>query len=65
MTDKFMEDQQRLNLQRNDEGIYVCKGRIQGHYPVYLPPRETLSEKMVQDAHIVTLHGGVSLNQER
>ena len=59
VTEKFLEDQQRLNLQKNDEGIYVCKGRIQGHYPVYLPPRVSLSEKIVQDAHLLTLHGGV------
>ena len=61
VTDKFLEDQERLNLQKNDQGIYVCRGRIQGHYPVYLPPRVVLSEKMVQDAHILTLHGGVGL----
>ena len=59
VTEKFLEDQQRLNLQKNDEGIYVCRGRIQGHYPVYLPPRVSLSEKIVQDAHLLTLHGGV------
>ena len=23
VTEKFLEDQQRLNLQKNDEGIYV------------------------------------------
>lgn len=39
LTQKFLEDQQRINLQNNDEGIYVCRGRIHGHYPVYLPPR--------------------------
>ena len=65
MTDKFMESQQRLNLQRNDEGIYVSKGRIQGHYPVYLPLRVTLSEIMVQDAHILTLHRGVGITMAR
>ena len=59
VTEKFLEDQQRLNLQKNDEGIYLCRGRIQGHYPVYLPPRVSLSEKIVQDAHLLTLHGGV------
>ena len=37
VTEKFQEDQQRLNLQKNDEGICVCKRRIQGVYPVYLP----------------------------
>ena len=58
VTEKFLEDQ-RLNLQKNDEGICVCRGRIQGHYPVYLPPRIGFSEKIVQDAHLFTLHGGV------
>ena len=38
-----------------------CRGRIQGTFPVYLPPKVSLSEKMVQDAHILTLHGGVGL----
>ena len=60
-----MESQRRLNLQRNDEGIYVCKGRIQGHYPVYLLLRVTLSEIMVQDAHILTLHRGVGITMAR
>ena len=59
--EKFLEDQQRLNLQKNDEGIYECRSRIQGTFPVYLPPKVSLSEKMVQDAHILTLHGGVGL----
>ena len=59
VTEKFLEDQQRLNLQKNDEEIFVCRGRIQGHYPVYLPPKVSLSEKIVQDAHLLTLHGGV------
>ena len=26
---------------------------------MYLPPRVSLSEKIVQDAHLLTLHGGV------
>lgn len=60
-TEKFREDQLTLNLQRNSEGIYECRGRIQGSYPVYLPPKVTLSEKIVQDAHELTLHGGVGL----
>ena len=55
VTEKFLGDQQRLNLQKNDEEISVCRERIQGHYPVYLPPRVRLSEKIVQDA----LHWGV------
>ena len=46
-------------MKKNVEGSYVCRGRIQGHYPVYLPPRVSLSEKIVQDPHLLTLHGGV------
>ena len=32
-----------------------------GSYPVYLPPNTLLSEKLIQDAHTMTLHGGVGL----
>ena len=60
-TERFREDQLRLNLQKNSEGIYECRGRVQGNHPVYLPPKVTLSEKIVQDAHELTLHGGVAL----
>ena len=61
VTEKFLEDQQRLNLQKNEDGIYECRGRIQGCYPMYLPPGVPFSEKMVQGAHILTLHWGVGL----
>ena len=61
-TEQFQEDQLRLNLQKNEEGLYECCGRIQGGYPIYLPPDALLTEKMVHDVHILTLHGGVSLS---
>ena len=35
--------------------------RIQGSYPVYQPPNAGSSEKWIQDAHVLTLHGGVGL----
>ena len=50
-----------LNLQKNSEGVCECQGRIQGSYPVYLPPNTVLSEKLTQDAHVLTLHWGVGL----
>ena len=50
-----------LNLQKNSEGVCECRGRIQGSYPVYLPPNTVLSEKLTQDAHVLTLHWGVGL----
>ena len=35
-------------------------GRIQGHHPVYLPDKSIYAEKIVEEAHLATLHGGVS-----
>ena len=64
-TETFKEDRQKLNLQKNDEGIYVCKGRIQGHYPVYLPDNELFSEKIVAHAHKLSCHGGVGMTMAK
>ena len=41
--------------------MYECRGRIQGDYPIYIPKDSLLAEKIVQVAHIRTIHGGVSL----
>ena len=57
-TDQFQEDQLRLNLHKNGEGLYEFRGRLQGSYPTYLPPDDLLTEKMVHDAHVLSLHGG-------
>ena len=59
-TEQFKEDKLRLNLQKNSRGVYECRGRIQGYYPIYLPPNSILL-KMVMAAHRRTLHGGVGL----
>eukprot|EP00794_Sanderia_malayensis_P016265 gene16265-biopygen13818 len=60
-TEAFKQDRLRLNLQQTSDGIYICQGRIQGVYPVYLPMNRVFSEKLVMDAHLRTLHGGVGL----
>ena len=60
-TEKFMQDRLRVNLQKDSEGLYECRDRLQGSYPVYLPASAILSEKLVQDAHVLSLHGGVGL----
>ena len=57
----FEQDQEQLNLQPNEEGVLECRGRIQGEYPVYLPDTALLQTKIVQRAHVTTLHGGVGL----
>ena len=57
--DNFKEYQGCLNLQKNNAGIYQCMGRIQGQYPLYIPRRSILAEKIVHEAHKRTMHGGV------
>ena len=62
-SEKFKINEKRLVLQQHSEGIYVCKGSIEGAYTIYLPNESLLSEKIIFAAHIScnTLHGGVSM----
>lgn len=62
---EFKNDSERLNLIENEKGIYECRGRIQGVYPTYLPFRHVISAKLVEHAHLQTLHGGVSLTMAK
>ena len=41
--------------------MYECRARIQGDYPIYIPKDSLLAEKIMQQAHIRTIYGGVSL----
>lgn len=59
------EDEERLGLQVNDQGLLECRGRLQGHYPIYLPDQHPYTLKLVEDAHQRTLHGGVGLTMAR
>ena len=52
---------QQLNLRMNREGIYECHGRIQEDYPVFIPNKSVLAEKLVEEAHLQAIHGGVKL----
>ena len=60
-TAKFTEDKAQLGLERNEKGIWECHGRIQGEYPIYLPDTAMLTTKIVQRAHLSTLHGRVGM----
>ena len=55
----------KLNLQQNKDGIFECRGRIQGHYPIYLPDDGVFTEKLVAHFHTQTLHGGVGLTMAK
>ena len=60
------QDRVELNLQpRNDDGVLECRGRIQGEFPVYLPDTHLFTRKVVEEAHRVTLHGGVGLTMAK
>ena len=39
----------------------MCKGRIQGEFPIYIPPTMKLAEKFVMHEHVQTLHGRVGI----
>ena len=64
-SEKYDADRMQLNLQRNQSGLLECRGRVQGHYPIYLPDTEIYTEKFVQQAHEDTLHGGVGLTMAK
>lgn len=36
-SDRFEDEKRRLNLEKDDEGVYICKERFAGFYPIYLP----------------------------
>ncbi|KXJ13025.1 hypothetical protein AC249_AIPGENE28184 [Exaiptasia diaphana] len=58
-SEEVKEDVLKLNLDANADGLLECRGRIDGHYPLYLTPISMLAEKLVMDAHLSTLHGVV------
>ena len=48
-------------MQGNQEGILDCRGRIQGHYPIFPPDSSPFTSKLVHRSYVDTLHGGVAL----
>ena len=63
--DDFQEDKLQLNLRRNADGVLECRGRIQGEYPIFLPDSALYTIKVVQRAHVTTLHGRVGLTMAK
>ena len=49
----------------NQEGVYECHGHIQGDYPVFIPNKSVLTEKLVGEAHLQTIHERVALTMSR
>ena len=55
--EQFKNEQLRLKLRRNVNGLFECRERIHLLYPIHVPPGTLLSEKIIKDAHVQTLHG--------
>ena len=45
-SDRFEDDKIRLSQEKNDEGVYICKGRLEVFCPIYLPHDPVLSKKV-------------------
>ena len=56
-----MIPEQELHTAQNDERVYICKGRLQGCYPIYLTQDSVLSKKVIFAEHKRSLHGGVAM----
>ena len=61
----FQADKLQLNLQYNDKQVLECRGRIIGEYPIYLPDDHPFTAKLVFNAHVATLHGGIGLTMPK
>ena len=59
-SEKSKINEKRLDLQQNCEGIYVCKGRIEVTYPIYLPKESLLSENIIFAAQEYFARGSVN-----
>ena len=56
-SDRFEDNKKILNLEKYDEGVYICKGRLQGVYPICLTQDSVLSKKVIFTEHKRSLIG--------
>ena len=45
----------------SEKGLYKCFGRIRGEHAIFIPKEQYLAEKLVEKAHVLTVHEGVTL----
>ena len=56
-SDRFEGNKKILNLEKYDEGVCICKGRLQGFYPICLTQDSALSKKVIFTEHKRSLIG--------
>ena len=49
----------------NREGIFICHVCVQGNYLVFIPNKSVLAEKLVEGAHLQTIHEGLVLTMTK
>ena len=64
-TQSLKTDLIQLNVHPDDDKILRCHGRIKGEFPIYLPDDALFIVKLVEHAHLETLHGGVILSMAK
>jgi hypothetical protein len=62
---RYLADRERLNLQENNLGMLEYRGRIIGEYPIYIQDFHPFASSLVREAHLSTLHGGVSITMAK
>ena len=62
---QFAKEELKLNLQKNEQEILKCRGRIQCEYQVFLPDTYPYTKKLVKQAHLDALNGGVGLTMAK
>ena len=50
-TEKFKINPKSLDLQENEVGLYICKGRIEGTHPTCIPKESPQTEKIIFVEH--------------
>ena len=59
--ERYELSKQQLNLKLSEEDLYKCYRRIEGEYPSFVPRESKLAENFIEEAHIQTIHGEVTL----
>ena len=53
-----------IKLEKGDDGIWRCDGRVPTYHPIYLPREHKLVHHIIQHSHLLTLHGGVAATMQ-
>ena len=62
--EKLGLSQQQLNVKLSKEGLYKCYGRIQEEYQIFIPRESKLAE-LIEETHMQTIHGRVTLTMAK